>query len=225
MRDPHIVRSFDKDLNRLIKIISDMGELAESQLRMAARLLDVQESWLPAKVLESNSRLKSRAHEVDLLTINLLALRQPMAIDLRSIVAALKIAADLERVGDYSVSIARHMAGGDPDAAGAVMQPMREMVELALRMLGDTMQAYDVLNVGRAIEVWHRDRQMDMIYTNLLTEFPSYMQQEPQSINIFTSLLFIARCLERIGDHIKNVNEHIYFVVHGEIYKNTAVSC
>ncbi|MGA7874919.1 MAG: PhoU domain-containing protein [Desulfoferrobacter sp.] len=97
------------------------------------------------------------------------------------------------------------------------------MTKLSLRMLSDTMQAYDLLNVGRAIEVWHRDRQMDMICTNLVTKFPSYVQQEPQSINIFTSLLFIARCLERIGDHIKNVNEHIYFVVYGKTYKKTTV--
>lgn len=225
MRDAHIVKSFDKDLNKLTKIIASAGELAGSQLRSAGRLLEVQESWLPAKVLESNSLLKSQVHEVDHLTVNLLALRQPMAIDLRSIVAALKIAADLERVGDYSVSIARHMAGVDPIAAGAVMHPLQEMAGLSLQMLNDTMQAYNLLNVEKAIEVWHRDRQLDTIYTNLLTEFPTYMQFEPQSTSVFTSLLFIARCLERIGDHIKNIDEHIYFVVYGETYQKSAASC
>lgn len=225
MRDTHIVKSFDKDLNRLTKIIRSAGELAGSQLRLAGRLLEVRESWLPAQVLESNSRLKSQVHEVDHLTVNLLALRQPMAIDLRSIVAALKLAADLERVGDYCVSIARHMTGVDPIAAGAVMHPLQEMADLSLQMLNDTMQAYNLLNVEKAIEVWHRDRQLDRIYTNLLTGFPSYMKFDPQSTSVFTSLLFIARCLERIGDHIKNVDEHIYFVVYGETYQKTAASC
>lgn len=86
-------------------------------------------------------------------------------------------------------------------------------------MLSDTMQAYNLLNVGKAIDVWNRDREIDAIYSNLLTEFRPYMERNPENIKVFTSLLFIARSLERIGDHIKNVDEHIYFMVCGEIYR------
>lgn len=224
MGGEHIVRAFDRDLNRLVKLIAGMGELAESQLVLATELLEVHDRSLCEQVLETDAKLDSMADEVNLLAVQLLARRQPMAIDLRNILCALKIATELERVGDYAAGIARHMIGVDLGAVQTILQPIQRMGNLAKAMLTDTMQAYGLLNVGKAIEVWQRDRDINEIYTGLLRQFRMYVEKGPDNIESLTSMLFIARCLERIGDHIKNVDEHIYFLVNGEIYSKNVAS-
>lgn len=220
----HIVKSFDKDLNRLRRLILTMGQYVESQLTAAAKLLQSQDERVAAKISANKTRLNSMAHEVDHLTIHLLALRQPLAIDLRTIVSALKIAADLGKIGEYTVCIANHMNGVSPTNSGQVLPPLQQMALLALKMLSDTMQAYDLLNVGKAVDVWNRDHEIDAIYSDLLGEFRPLMERNPENIEVFTSLLFIARSLERIGDHIKNVDEHIYFMVSGQTYGQTPIA-
>jgi phosphate transport system protein len=193
-----------------------MGKVAEEQMAKAVEALVTKDSKLAVSVIYSDSQVNDLQSAVDRLTVNMLALRQPMGIDLRHIISALKIAAELERIADYAVNIAKNGMNLDHVYLEKPVQHIIRMAELAIRMLKDVIRAYLELDVPKARAVWHRDEDINQIYADLLTQLRSYMKADSDNINTYTSLIFTARCCERIGDHIKNVAEGVYFIIHGD---------
>lgn len=153
---------------------------------------------------------------MDRLTVRMLALRQPVGIDLRSILSALKIATDLERIADYAANIAKCI---EDLSASTLIDPVDSIVrmtQVAKTMLEDVLQAYSRSDIKLAIDVWHRDDLIDKVYSQLLIQLRNSMKQDAMNIDPCTTLIFVGKSVERIGDHITNISEHIYFKVLGE---------
>ena len=216
MPKSHTVRSYDEELDLLKSKISEMGKVAEEQLAKAIEALITKDSKLAVNVICTDAQVNDLQNAVDRLTVRMLAVRQPMGSDLRQIISALKMAAELERIADYAANIAKNGMNLDHVYLEKPVRLIIRMAELAIQMLKDVIAAYLELNVLRAIEVWHQDEQINQMYTDLLTQLRTYMKADSDNINTYTSLIFTARCCERIGDHIKNVAEGVYFIIHGD---------
>jgi phosphate transport system protein len=211
----HIVRAFDEELSRLTGAIVEMGGLAERQVADAVRALAERDVELAAKVIESDRRIDELEESIDQDAIKLLALRQPMAIDLRMIAMALKITNDLERMSDYAVSIAKR---SQRLAEHPEMRPIQQLPRIGqscLSMVKDVLDAYVERDADKATAVWHRDSEVDELYTSLFRELVTYMLEDPRTISLCIDLLFIAKNLERIADHATNIAEKIVFIIHG----------
>jgi phosphate transport system protein len=211
----HIVKSYDDELQNLNRTIVEMGGKAEAQIEAAIQCVVKRDPDHAVEVIRDDDKVDQLNYEVDTQATRLLALRQPMALDLRTIVAALKISADLERIADYAANIAKRAI---PLSQAAPMRPVHtvpRMSRLVQRMLKDVLDAYVERDAAKAIRVWHADEEVDEMYVSLFRELLTYMMEDPRRITPCTHLLFIAKNLERIGDHITNVSETIYFVVHG----------
>jgi phosphate transport system protein len=218
MSKGHIVRSYDQELNLLISRISEMGKVAEEQLAKAIEALITKDSRLAVNVIYSDAQVNDLQNAVDRLTVRMLAMRQPMGSDLRHIISALKIATDLERIADYAANIAKNVMDLDHVSLEKPVGLIIRMAELASHMLKDVIDAYRGSDVRKATTVWHRDEDINQVYADLLSHLRSYMKADSDNINAYTSLIFAARCCERIGDHIKNVAESVYFITHGESF-------
>ncbi|MBT3169911.1 MAG: phosphate signaling complex protein PhoU [Rhodospirillaceae bacterium] len=211
----HTVKSYDEELNQMTGTILRMGGMVEQQLAEAITALVKRDPELAARVIQDDKPVDRLEHEVDHLVMRLLALRQPMAVDLRLITASLKISSDLERIGDYAANVAKR--------AGALSQvePMRPVVVIPRMslivqgMIKDVLDAYMGRDVDKALDVWRRDEEVDEIYNSLFRELLTYMMEDPRHITPCTHLLFIAKNIERMGDHATNIAETISFLVTG----------
>ena len=212
----HIVKSFDEELKHLNNIIAEMGGLAEAQLDRAVECLVRRNSELAAQVVQDDKRIDNLETEVGQFTVRLLALRQPMASDLREILAAVKIASNIERIGDYASNIAKRAL------ALAQVPPVRpvsgvpRMDRLVQEIMKDVFDAYVDRDVAKAVDARQRDEELDELYTSLFREVLTYMMEDPRNITPCTHLLFIAKNMERIGDHATNIAETIHFLVAGQ---------
>ena len=148
--------------------------------------------------------------------MRVLALRQPMATDLREVIAALKISSDLERIGDYAANVAKRVVALNQIPPIPTAKAIPRMARLAQNIIKDTLDAYTARDAERAIDVWHRDEEIDEMYTGLFRELLTYMMEDPRNITPSTHLLFIAKNIERIGDHATNVAEIIHYLVTGQ---------
>ena len=211
----HIVRAFDEELSRLTGAIVEMGGLAERQVADAVRALAERDVELAAKVIESDRRIDDLEESIDQDAIKLLALRQPMAIDLRMIAMALKITNDLERMSDYAVSIAKRSQRLSEHPELRPIQQLPRISQSCLSMVKDVLDAYVERDADKANAVWHRDSEVDELYTSLFRELVTYMLEDPRTISLCIDLLFIAKNLERIADHATNIAEKIVFIIHG----------
>jgi len=215
MADEHIIKSYDEELSRLNKMIVEMGGLAESQLAAAIEAVAKRDSDLAVRVVEGDGRVDELEHELDNLAIRILALRQPMARDLRQIFAALKIGSDLERICDYAANVAKRSIALAQTPPIQPVHALPRMAALALRQVKDIIDAYVERDADKALEVWRRDEELDEMYSSLFREFLTYMMEDPRNIGACTHLLFMAKNIERIGDHATNIAENLYFLVHG----------
>jgi len=215
MAAEHIIKSYDEELQRLNKTIVEMGGLAESQLAAAIEAVIKRDSDLAAKVIEGDRVVDQLERDLDNLAIRLLALRQPMARDLREIVAALKIASDLERICDYAANVAKRSIALSQAPAIQPVHALPRMAHLALMLVKDVIDAYVERDADKAIIVWNRDEELDEMYSSLFREFLTYMMEDPRNIGVYTHLLFMAKNIERIGDHATNIAEDLYYLVHG----------
>jgi phosphate transport system protein len=215
MATEHIIKSYDQELQRLDNIVAEMGGTAESQLASAMEAVTKRDSDLAARVIESDARVDELEREVEALVVRLLALRQPMARDLRQIVAALKISTDLERIGDYATNVAKRSIALDQMPSVKPVYALPRMGRLAGAMIKDILDAYVERDAEKAMAVWLRDEELDEMYTSLFRELLTYMIEDPRNISAGTHLLFMAKNLERIGDHTTNIAETLYFLVHG----------
>ena len=219
MNREHIVRSFSEELRRLNTLLTQMGGVAEAQVETAVRAVAKRDAVLAASVVQSDARLDDYERDIDAEAIRMLALRQPMGGDLREIVSALKISADLERIGDYAANIAKRamvLAQVPPVRPAGGIPRMGRMVQ---EIMNEVLDAFIDRDVTKAIAVWRRDEELDDLYTSLFREVLTYMMEDPRNITPCTHLLFIAKNLERIGDHATNIAETIHFLVVGHSLK------
>jgi phosphate transport system protein len=217
----HLVKSFDVELKKLRDMLTEMGGMVESQVALAAEAIAERDTAAATRAVETDPQVDALEHQIEQFVIRMLALRQPMAGDLRMIVAALKITGDLERVGDYAANVAkRSMVLGQYTLPFSLtgLAHMASLVQAQLKLIIDAIGSSDS---AKAMEVWHSDRVVDDIYTALFRELITYMMEDPRNITPCTHLLFIAKNLERIGDHATNVAETVYYAVEGEVLPDT----
>jgi phosphate transport system protein len=215
MKD-HIVKSYEGELTLLDKKIAQMGGLAESILGQAFDALERRDPRLAEVAVQSDKAIDSLQLEIEEMAISMIARRQPMADDLRHIMAALHITRDLERIGDHAKNIAkRALAIANEQYPKPLMSGLRHMVERALRQLKDVLDAYSERNAELALTVWRADAQIDAMYNSVFRELLTYMMEDPRNIGLCTHLLFGAKNLERIGDHTTNIAETVHYLVHG----------
>jgi phosphate transport system protein len=212
----HTVRSFEDELTQLTNIVVRMGGLAEAQLAGAIHAVVRRDSDLASRVVASDAKIDEMEQEVHAFTVRLLALRQPVADDLRAIVAALKISADLERVGDYAANVAKRALVLNQVPPVRPVGGIPAMGRLAQDIINDVLDAYVERDVEKAMAVWHRDEDIDSMHTSLFRELITYMMEDPRNITACTHLMFIAKNIERIGDHATNIAETIHFLVKGQ---------
>jgi phosphate transport system protein len=212
----HIVKSFEQELNRLRTLITDMGGLVESQVAQACNAVIEKDSGAASRAVESDPKVDAFEREVEQFVIRLLALRQPMAQDLRLIVASLKITGDLERIGDYAANVAKRSLVLDQFSLPYTLTGLAHMSLLVQENLKTVIDAVGEGDTAKALQVWRSDEVIDEIYNALFRELITYMMEDPRNITPCAHLLFIAKNLERIGDHATNVAETVYYAVKGE---------
>jgi phosphate transport system protein len=212
----HIVKSYEEELAILDKKIAQMGGLAESILGQAFDSLERRDPRLAETAVQSDKAIDTLQREIEEMAISMIARRQPMADDLRHIMAALHITRDLERIGDHAKNIAkRALAIASEQYPKPLMSGLRHMVERALRQLKDVLDAYAERNAELALAVWRADEQIDAMYNSVFRELLTYMMEDPRNIGLCTHLLFGAKNIERIGDHTTNIAETVHYLVHG----------
>ena len=213
----HIVKAFDEQLNSLDAKIAEMGGLAESMLADACDALSKRDAELAAEVVTGDRKLDQLEEEVNDLAMRLLALRQPTAGDLRAVLAALKISSDLERAGDLAKNVAKRAI---TIAKAPPVTPLIGIVNMGALVQGRIKTAIDAFvarDAKLAMDVWSSDEEVDQLHTSLFRELLTYMMEDPRNITPCAHLLFVAKNIERIGDHITNVAERIVFLVRGKL--------
>ena len=214
----HIVRSYDADLEGLRRSLAEMGGMSERMLGDSTVALVRRDTALAQKVITADQRLDNLQRDVEEKAVLTIARRQPLAQDLRELISAIRIAADIERVGDLAKNIAKRAVA----VSGQFQPPQRAVVglehmsRLVQAQLKDVLDAYAASNEQKAIEVWRRDDEIDALYTSLFRELLTYMMEDPRNISFCTHLLFCAKNVERIGDHTTNIAETIHYLVTGE---------
>ena len=211
----HTVKAFDEDITRLRGLIAEMGGLAEVAIEEAMQALVTGDEELGKKVVARDKKLDALESEVDAMAIRTIALRAPMADDLREIIAALKIGGVLERVGDYAKNIAKRVGRIEGRNRFEPLTLIPAMGELAAEMVHDVLTAFAARDPLLAREVIERDQKVDAFYDSIFRNLVSYMVENPATISSAAQLLFVARNLERIGDHATNVAEMVHFAAMG----------
>ena len=215
MVDQHIVRQFDEELDEMRATISQMGGLVEQQMANAISAIGRRDEVMARRCQEADVEIDAMEDKVEALTLRMLALRQPVALDLRAILAALKIAHDLERMGDYATNVAKRASAlAQLPEVGPVNGIVR-MGRLTHGIIKDVLDAYAEPDVDKAVTAWTRDQEIDQMYTSLFRELLTYMMEDPRNITACAHLLFVAKNIERIGDHATNIAETVYFQVKG----------
>lgn len=216
MENSHIVSSFDEDLSRLRRKIIRMATLVEQQFTDAETALVNSDLKLAARVKELDKEVDQMESEIEKTAIELIAIRSPMADDLREIISAIKISNAYERIGDYAKNLSKRVQVlneiGDFSANSSVISQMISIINL---MNKDVIAAYTDKNSEKAISVWTRDLVVDNLYNSLFREVLTYMMEKPEYITPGTHLLFVAKNVERAGDHLTNIAEMIYYIVEG----------
>jgi phosphate transport system protein len=212
----HIVSSYEAELEELDSKIAHMGGMAEQQLASGFDALVSRDPALAERIIANDRMIDTYNREIEESTIVVIAKRQPMAVDLRQIMAAIRVANDLERVGDLAKNIAkRALAVASEQHPRSLMAGLGHMVELALRQLKDVLDAFTQRDATKAMAVWKADAQIDAMYNSVFRELLTYMMEDPRNIGLCTHLLFGAKNIERIGDHTTNIAETVYYLVTG----------
>ena len=215
MAAEHIIKAYDQELDQLNNTIAQMGGLAEIQLANAIEAVVERDTELASRTVEADARIDALEHQVQDQVVRLLALRQPMARDLRNIVAALKISSDLERIGDYATNVAKRSIVLSQTQAVKAAYAIPRMGAFAQSLIKNVLDAFIERNTEKALEVWRSDEELDEMYSGLFRELLTYMMEDPRNITPSTHLLFIAKNIERIGDHATNIAETVHFLVEG----------
>jgi phosphate transport system protein len=217
----HLVKSYDQELNKLRNLMTEMGGIVENQVALAAEAILHRDAAAATRAVEEDPKADALEREIEAFAIRLLALRQPVASDLRHIVAALKITGDIERIGDYAANVAKRSIVLSQFAAPFSLAGLAHMATLVQGQLKSIIDALGDNDAEKAVEVWRSDQVVDDIYNAIFRELITYMMEDPRNITPCTHLLFIAKNLERIGDHATNIAENLYYAVKGESLPET----
>ena len=213
----HIVKAYDEDLMALSRKIAEMGGLTETMLSSAIKSLVRGDTDLAQRVIETDSRLDVLEKDIEEKAILTIAKRQPLAVDLRMIVSSIRLASDLERIGDLSKNIAKRVVAINGQfAPQKIVSGVVHMSDLALDRLKRIIDAYLQRDVQAALDVWNKDEEIDHLYNSLFRELLTYMMEDPRNIGFCAHLLFCAKNIERIGDHATNIAETIHYLVTGK---------
>jgi phosphate transport system protein len=211
----HIVRSHDEERERIIAEILRMGEMAVAQLEAALDVVDRRDDRAAERIIANDMAIDAIEREVSQ-DVMMTAMRGPLARDLREILAALRIVSDLERIGDYASNIAKRSKALNQAPPLPLAGGLAPLGVLAARQVRDVLEAYRDSDAAAAQRVRERDAELDTAYTRLFRELLTYMMEDARAITGCTHLLFMAKNLERIGDHATNIAENIWFVVRGD---------
>jgi phosphate transport system protein len=214
----HTIKAFDADLQDLGRMIAEMGGLAERQISDALDALSRHDADLAATIISTDAQIDILQREIEDKAILTIARRQPLAVDLREIVGALRVSNDLERIGDLAKNIAKRVAviSGELNLQ-QVMRGVEHMTEMVLAQIKDVLDAYARRDVAKAVEVWRSDGEIDAVNNSLFRELLTYMMEDPRNISVCIHLMFCAKNIERMGDHATNVAETIYYMVEGQV--------
>ena len=212
----HIVRSYEEELSLLNNKIAKMGGLAEQVLGQSFDALERRDPVLAAATINEDEAIDTLEKDIEEQAVVMIARRQPLAYDLRQIMAALRISSELERIGDLGKNIAKRAV-----AVVSEQQPkqlalgLKHMGELALGQLKEVLDAFIERDADRALKVWYKDEEIDAMYNSLFRELLTYMMEDPRNIGLCTHLLFGAKNIERIGDHATNIAETLHYLITG----------
>jgi phosphate transport system protein len=215
----HIVTSYESQLQNLNNTIIKMGALAESQFADSVMALQKNNPDLVDRIIGKDERLDDFEKKLESLVIDLIALRQPLAIDLRETVSSMKISSELERVGDLSKNIAKRSLALKLPIENTILKDLKNCAELVQKNLKLAMDAYSKRSAESALEVWIKDQNIDNVISALMEEILKFMKLNKKNLEDGTHLLFVAKNIERIGDHATNIVEQIYFLIRGSQIK------
>jgi len=212
----HTVKAFDSEISQLRGLIAEMGGLAEVAIRDSVESLVRHDEDLAREVVGNDARLDALEAEVDRLAVRVIALRAPMADDLRDVIAALKISGVIERIGDYAKNISKRVGQVEGRAKIEPLTLIPAMADIAQGMVRDVLNAFGARDPDLAVEVIRRDEKLDQFYNSIFRNLVAHMMENPATISSAAQLLFVARNLERIGDHATNVAEMVYYAATGQ---------
>ncbi len=216
MMTEHTIKAFDADLQELARMISEMGGLAERQIGDAVDALNRHDAELAQGVIADDAKIDLLQREIEEKAILTIARRQPMAVDLRDVIGALRVSNDLERIGDLAKNIAKRVMVLDSELnLQTVMRGVEHMTELVLTQIKDVLDSFARRDSVKALQVWRSDEEVDAVNNSLFRELLTYMMEDPRNISVCIHLLFCAKNIERIGDHATNIAETIYYMVEG----------
>ena len=215
-RVDHTLKAFDTDLQELMRKVAEMGGLAERQIADAIRALMERDMDLAEHVIAADPTVDAMQHEIEEKAILTIARRQPMAVDLREIVGAMRVCNDLERVGDHAKHIAKRVVALDLDLhPQKLIRGVERMGSMVSSLLKQVLDAYASHDVAAALVVWNGDEEVDALCTALFRELLTYMMEDPRNITFCMHLMFCAKDIERIGDHATNIAETVYYMIEG----------
>ena len=212
----HTIKAFDADLQDLTRVVAEMGGLAERQIAKAIEALDRRDPALADKVIAEDAKIDALQREIEEKAVLTIARRQPMAVDLREIVGALRVSNDLERIGDLAKNIAKRVGALEEDfGSQQVMRGVEHMADLVLAQIKDVLDSFANRDSAKALAVWRNDEEIDAVNNSLFRELLTYMMEDPRNISYCIHLLFCAKNIERMGDHATNIAETVYFIAEG----------
>jgi phosphate transport system protein len=212
----HIVKAYDNDISSLKTMLAQMGGLAEEQLDNAITALSKRDVTLADHVILRDEKLDALEREIEEKAILTIAKRQPMALDLREIMVAIRVSADIERIGDLAKNTAKRTHAISEALPRRLSTGLARMGKMAQAQLKDVLDAYARRDDAAAMTVWRSDEDLDALYNSIFRELLTYMMEDPRNISLCTHLLFGAKNLERIGDHTTNIAENIHYLIHGK---------
>ena len=212
----HTVRSYDRELDTLERLIAEMGGIAEKMVVEAVDALANSDTVLAHQVVAADPRVDALQREIEDLAVMTIARRQPVAVDLRELIGAIRVAGDLERVGDLAKNIAkRTIKLGTESRVPRAIVGLRHMNEVATELMKDVLDAYAQRDAERAREVWERDVDLDALEDSVFRDLLTHMMEDPRNISFCAHLLFCSKNIERIGDHATNIAETVFYLVTG----------
>ncbi|HLH97568.1 MAG TPA: phosphate signaling complex protein PhoU [Xanthobacteraceae bacterium] len=216
MMNEHTTKAFDVDLQELARLVAEMGGLAEKQIADSVDALAKRDIDRAARVVAADAGIDALQREIEEKAVLTIARRQPMAVDLREIVAALRIANDLERIGDLAKNIGKRVAAITGEFhPQKLLRGVQHMSSLVLAQLKQVLDSYAGHDLSKALAVWKGDEEVDAICTSLFRELLTYMMEDPRNITFCIHLMFCAKNIERMGDHATNIAETVYFMIEG----------